>query len=66
MKISYMGMTVNERLVVSGLLDTYEQAINRRDFAKVAEILEKVEIGEGNIKAIIDKAAKKKPWSRGG
>ena len=56
----YMGMTVNERLFVSGLMDSYEKAIKCRDFAKAAEILEKVEIGEENINAIIEKAAMKK------
>ena len=36
------GMTVNERLVVSGLLDAFDGAARARDTAKMIEILMRV------------------------
>ena len=42
----YAGMTVNERLYVSGQLDDYEQACKRKDRERMTEILRRVEISE--------------------
>lgn len=40
----YEGMTVNERLFVTGKLKQFDHAANRRDKAKMVEILCSVEI----------------------
>lgn len=50
----YAGMTVNERLYVSGLMDEYDRAVKKKDAQKVREILEKVELTEANIKPILE------------
>lgn len=49
----YLGMTVNERLYVSGLMDKYREAIKEKDINKAALILEYVELGRENIKAVL-------------
>jgi hypothetical protein len=48
------GMTVNERLYLSGLLDDFEKAAKRRDEAELKSILEKVHLNSESIKAIIE------------
>jgi|GEM_PF-2483634 len=58
MTSQYAGMTVNERLVVSGLMGSFEGAIMRKDFVKAKEVLESVGLGEENIRAILEQAAK--------
>jgi hypothetical protein len=35
----YAGMTVNERLVISGLIDDWDKAVVKRDRARMIEIL---------------------------
>jgi hypothetical protein len=50
----YNGMTVNERLWASGLSDEYYDAKNKKDIRKMKDILDKLEIGEENVKNIID------------
>lgn len=52
-KIDFLGMTVNERLYVSGLIDSFYKAIRKRDTQKVIEILKKIEIGDDNIPPIL-------------
>jgi hypothetical protein len=49
----YAGMTVNERLYVSGFIDEYDKAVQKKDAQKVREILEKVELTEPNIEPIL-------------
>ncbi|MDO5665165.1 MAG: hypothetical protein Q4G63_07920 [Bacteroidia bacterium] len=44
MDFKYKGMTVNERLYVSGLLNVFDKAIKKRDIEKVVAILKEVEI----------------------
>ena len=51
----YAGMTVNERLFASGLIDQFEQAIEVRNAIEMRRILEFVELTEANIKPILDK-----------
>lgn len=50
----YAGMTVNERLYFSGLMDEYDKAVEKKDAQKVHEILEKIELTEANIKPILE------------
>lgn len=40
----YLGMTVNERLAVAGLLAAFDNAVNGRDRTKTIEILQQVEL----------------------
>lgn len=46
-------MTVNERLYVSGLLEKFDNAIAQKDINLVIAILEKVELNDSNIQAIL-------------
>lgn len=48
------GMTVNERLWVSGLIGEFDSAMERRDEAKVSEILRMVYLDQLSIDAIIE------------
>lgn len=49
----YTGMTVYERLYVSGLINEYDKAVERKDAQKIQEILEKVELTKPNIEPIL-------------
>jgi hypothetical protein len=40
----YAGMTVNERLVVGGLIEAWDEAVNRRDRARMIALLMSVEL----------------------
>lgn len=51
----YAGMTVNERLYVSGLMEEFDQAVKDRNLEKVRAILEKVELTEASINPILEK-----------
>jgi hypothetical protein len=55
MENKYAGMTVNERLYVSGLMDEFDQAVAEKDAAKVRIILKQVELTEESIKPILEK-----------
>jgi hypothetical protein len=48
----YLGMTVNERLYISGLIDKFYDSVNRNDTDTAVLILEAVDLGEENIEAI--------------
>lgn len=54
MKNKYAGMTVNERLYVSGLIDEFYEAVEKKNLDKVRELLEKVELDEESIKPILE------------
>jgi len=54
MENKYAGMTVNERLYVSGLMDEFDEAVQKKDTEKVRAILEKVELTEESIKPILE------------
>jgi hypothetical protein len=47
------GMTVNERLVVAGLIDNFDAAVARRDEPAIREILIQVFLTEPNIDAVV-------------
>lgn len=51
----YAGMTVNERLYVSGLMSEFDEAVAKKDAEKARSILEKVELTEESIKPILEK-----------
>lgn len=55
MENKYTGMTVNERLYVSGLMDEFDEAVEKKNTEKVRAILEKVELTESSIKPILEK-----------
>ena len=50
-KSKYFGMTVNERLYVSGLSEKYYEAVEKKDIETAISILKAVDLGEENIKA---------------
>jgi len=51
--MKYKGMTVNERLYVSGQMDAFDKAVKEKDVKKVIFILEVVELNEESIKPIL-------------
>jgi len=55
MDIKYKGMTVNERLWVSGLMDAFEEAVEKKNIERAREILEQVDLTEGNIRPILER-----------
>ena len=51
----YAGMTVNERLWASGLMDEFERAISEKNMDAAVRVLTEVELTEENIKPILVK-----------
>jgi hypothetical protein len=51
----YAGMTVNERLYASGLLDAFEKAVREKNTDEAIRILKEVELTDVNIKPILEK-----------
>ena len=49
----YGGMTVNERLYVSGLIDAFDKAIEKKDIETIIEILKEVELSNNQIDPIL-------------
>lgn len=47
------GMTVNERLWVSGLMESFDEAVTANDEAKMRSILKKVYLSSDSIEAIL-------------
>ena len=52
-KDKYAGMTVNERLYASGLIDEFDEAVKKRDVNMVTSILKKVELTDLSINPIL-------------
>lgn len=52
--IKYQGMTVNERLYVSGFIDEFDVAVKSKDVDKIRSILKKVELTEPSITPILE------------
>ena len=44
MENKYAGMTVNERLYVSGLIDEFDKAVGEKNIHESIRILKKVEL----------------------
>lgn len=51
--MKYKGMTVNERLYLSGLIEEFDKAIESKNIAKVKSILRNVELSDDSIDPII-------------
>ncbi len=51
--MKYKGMTVNERLYVSGLMDKFELAVKKKDIKEAKLILDQLELGEENVKTLL-------------
>ena len=54
MENKYSGMTVNERLYVSGLMDEFDKAVEERDVERIRSILSNVELTEESIRPILE------------
>ena len=54
MENKYAGMTVNERLYVSGLMDDFDKAVSEKNTAEVVRILRMVELGQDSINPILE------------
>lgn len=55
MSEKYSGMTVNERLYLSGLLTKFDKAVEKKDLQKVIQILKNVELTDNSIESILEK-----------
>lgn len=55
MKNKYSGMTVNERLYASGLLQKFDDAVKEKDINKIIRILKEVELEESSINPILER-----------
>ena len=53
MENNYAGMTVNERLYVSGLINDFDEAVTQRNVVKIISILKKVELEKESITDIL-------------
>jgi len=51
--MKYSGMTVNERLYISGLLQKFDDAVKEKDINKIIKILKEVELEESSINPIL-------------
>ena len=54
MEKKYLGMTVNERLYLGGLIDAFYEAIERKDTERVISILKKVELNDISIHTTLE------------
>ncbi len=49
----YSGMTVNERLYLSGLTHQFDEAVHEKDLVKVISILKEVDLNDLSINPIL-------------
>ena len=49
----YLGMTVNERLYISGLMGNFDKAVKEMDIYEVTAILKNVELSDESIDPIL-------------
>ena len=52
----YAGMTVNERLCVSGLIDQFDKAVEEKDREGAIKILKEVELTDENIEPVLEQS----------
>lgn len=50
----YAGMTVNERLYVSGLMEEFDTAVQERDIDRIRLILSSVGLADENIGPVLE------------
>ena len=50
----YKGMTMNERLYASNLIDKFDIAVKRKNVATIISILEEVELTEKSIVPVLE------------
>ena len=53
MENKYGGMTVNERLYVSGLLDKFDKAVKERNVIEITNVLKSLELNDESINPIL-------------
>ncbi len=53
-----LGMTVNERLYVAGLIDDFDEAVSQNNKLSLKFILEKIYLSPENIQVIIEQSLK--------
>lgn len=53
MACKYIGMTVNERLYVSGLIYEFDQQVKEKNIQNIIKILNKVELDEDSVNLIL-------------
>ena len=53
MSDKYAGMTVNERLYVSGLMEKFDKAVNEKNVDAIVSILKNVELTDLSIDPIL-------------
>lgn len=51
--MKYDGMTVNERLFSSGLINEFDEAVKVKDINKIIEILRTIKIDDYSIKDVL-------------
>ena len=51
----YGGMTVNERLYISGLMDKFDEAVKEKNVDLVISILKEVELNDLSIAPILER-----------
>ena len=51
--MKYGGMTVNERLYVSGLMSAFDKTIEENDLEALKDIIEKIELHESYLETLI-------------
>ena len=54
MSNKYAGMTVNERLYLSGLLQDFDEAVDKKNVKKIISILKQVELSDLSIVPILE------------
>lgn len=52
----YAGMTVNERLCVSGLIDEFDKAVEEKNREEAIRVLKEVELTDENIQPILEQS----------
>ena len=50
----YSGMTVNERLYMSGLINEFDKAVLDKDINKIKSILTEIQLSDSAIEKIIE------------